>query len=251
MTENTVLRAAPPRARIHAMDELRGFAVLCMIFYHAFYSAAFLLNWQWGYTLLTFFEPAEPYFAGLFILISGISSQLSHSNLIRGVKLLAVALGVSLVTGFFMPDQIIRFGILHMLSVCMIAFGLLQKPFRHVPAVLGVLAFAALFALLYGFQGAFGITTTFHTQFLFPSSVPDGRLYSADYFPLIPWIFLFFCGTFLGRFAKAGLFPKFLYPSRVPALSFLGRHALLIYILHQPVIYGVMLAIQFFVNQAH
>lgn len=249
MIQTSVLRAAPPKARIHSMDELRGFAVLCMVFYHAFYSAAFLLGWQWGKVLLSFFTPAEPYFAGLFILISGISSQLSHSNLIRGLKLLAVAVCVTLVTGFFLPDQIIRFGILHMLSICMISFGLVQKAFEHIPALLGILVFAALFAIFYGFNGAFGFTTTFDTQFLFPSSIPDGRMYSADYFPIIPWLLLFYCGTFLGRYAREGLFPKFLYPSRIPALSFLGRHALLIYIVHQPVIYGVMLAVQFFLNQ--
>ena len=90
-TDNAVLRPGIPRPRIHTMDELRGLAVLCMIFYHAFYTMAFLFGIPLGRTLLYFFMPAEPYFAGLFILISGISCQLSHSNLIRGAKLLLVA----------------------------------------------------------------------------------------------------------------------------------------------------------------
>ena len=134
MTQTSVLRAAPPKARIHMMDELRGFAVLCMVFYHAFYSAAYLLGWQWGKVLLSFFMPAEPYFAGLFILISGISSQLSHSNLIRGLKLLAVAVCVTLVTGFFLPDQIIRFGILHLLS-CARSQEMLDEECRELELV--------------------------------------------------------------------------------------------------------------------
>ena len=66
------------------MDEIRGFAVLCMIFYHGFYSLAYLFQLDWGMALLRFFMPAEPFFAGAFILISGISSNLSHSNLLRG-----------------------------------------------------------------------------------------------------------------------------------------------------------------------
>ena len=61
------------RQRIHLLDELRGFAVFCMVFYHAFYSIGYFFNWDWGLVLLNFFSPAEPYFAGMFILISGIS----------------------------------------------------------------------------------------------------------------------------------------------------------------------------------
>ena len=46
--------------RIHLLDEIRGFAVLCMIFYHGFHTLSLLLNWSWAQTLLEFFTPAEP-----------------------------------------------------------------------------------------------------------------------------------------------------------------------------------------------
>ena len=52
----------------------------------------------------------------------------------------------------------------------------------------------------------------------------------------------------VGRLAKAGKFPAWTYPSRVPFFSFLGRHALLIYVLHQPVIYGAALLVQAIVS---
>ena len=113
--------------RIHSMDELRGFAVFCMIFYHGFYTAGFLFGSEVGAYFFRFFAPAEPFFAGLFIFISGIACNLSHSNLARGLKLLAVALGVTLVTGVFVPQDIIVFGILHFLAVCMILCGLLDR----------------------------------------------------------------------------------------------------------------------------
>ena len=86
------------RRRIYLMDELRGFAVFCMVFYHGFYTLAYLYNLKAGMILLNFFMPAEPYFAGMFMLIAGISSDLSHSNLKRGAKLLGVALVVTLAT---------------------------------------------------------------------------------------------------------------------------------------------------------
>ena len=116
----------PVGGRIYLMDELRGFAVFCMVFYHGFYTFAYLFHWAFGEALLRFFMPAEPWFAGLFILISGISSNLSHSNLARGAKLLVIALAVSLVTGLVVPQERILFGILHFLSVCMLLFGGLE-----------------------------------------------------------------------------------------------------------------------------
>jgi uncharacterized membrane protein len=245
-----VIRTAPARPRIHTMDELRGFAVLCMVFYHAFYTMAFLFNIPLGRTLLLFFEPAEPYFAGLFIVISGISSQLSHSNLVRGVKLFAVALVISAATLLVVPQEGIRFGILHFLAVCMILFGLLQPFFKRIPLLLG-LACAALLCVLtwnlgegfFGFPGGWKVPVPgppYGLQFFYPNPALRGIPYSADYFPLLPWIFVFLGGTFLGRYAAKGLFPKMMYVRRVPALSFLGRHALAVYVLHQPLIYAAV-----------
>ena len=69
------------KPRIHLIDELRGFAIFCMVFYHAFYTVGVLFNIGWAMVLLNFFTPAEPYFAGLFILISGLACNLSYSNL--------------------------------------------------------------------------------------------------------------------------------------------------------------------------
>jgi uncharacterized membrane protein len=71
---------------------------------------------------------------------------------------------------------------------------------------------------------------------------------SADYFPMLPWIFVYAAGIFVGKLAKAGKFPKALYKSRVPVFGWMGRHALILYIVHQPVIYGVCLLIQALVS---
>ena len=86
------------RRRIYALDELRGFSVFCMVFYHAFFSIGEIFKVPFFLSLLKFFMPAEPFFAAIFIIISGISSNLSHSNLSRGAKLFIVAMAVTLVT---------------------------------------------------------------------------------------------------------------------------------------------------------
>ena len=238
----------PEKRRIHSMDELRGFAVLCMIFYHGFYTLAYLYGIDWGMALLRFFMPAEPFFAALFILISGVSSDLSRSNLKRGLKLLAVALAVTLVTGLIVPSEIITFGILHFLSICMILFGLCKKqldklPFSWVWIALCALAYFFTMNITRGYLGigAFSLPLPqvwYEQSWLFPFGICSSSFRSSDYFPLFPWIFVFLAGTMLGRFAAQGRFPAFLYPSRIPALSWMGRHALILYIVHQPVIYG-------------
>ena len=88
------------KQRIYLLAELRGFAIFCMVFYHAFYTIGIFFNWDWGRVLLNFFAPAEPFFAGLFIFISGICSNLSHSNTERGARLFFIAYILTVVTYF-------------------------------------------------------------------------------------------------------------------------------------------------------
>lgn len=247
------------KPRIHTLDELRGFAVFCMVFYHAFYSIGVFFNAKWGMDLLNFFSPAEPYFAGLFIIIAGISSQLSHSNLERGCKLLFIALAVTVVTFFVVGSNgTIRFGILHMLAICMMAYGLIGKYLNLIPMWIGVVVSMFLFSMTYSItSGAIGIPFIFshklpvewyQTNILFMFGFHDSTFTSSDYFPIIPWIFLFFAGTFLGKPAAANKFPKFMYKKRIPFFSFIGKHALVIYILHQPVIWGICYAAKWIVG---
>ena len=137
------------RRRIYALDELRGFSVFCMVFYHAFFSIGEIFKVPFFLSLLKFFMPAEPFFAAIFIIISGISSNLSHSNLSRGAKLFIVAMAVTLVTSVVEPEYIIQFGVLHMLSVSMLIYGLMQKPLSKIPRIFGMILFAVLFAISY------------------------------------------------------------------------------------------------------
>ena len=95
---NHTLQTGNKTGRIHLLDELRGFALLCMIFYHAFYTMFMLFHMEIGAQLIRFFMPAEPFFAGVFVLISGISSHLSKNNWSRGGKLLAVSMLITAVT---------------------------------------------------------------------------------------------------------------------------------------------------------
>ena len=65
-------------------------------------------------------------------------------------------------------------------------------------------------------------------------------VYSSDYFPLIPNLFLFLAGASLGVYLRSGRAPKGIYPTRFKSMSFIGRHGLWVYLLHQPVIILVL-----------
>lgn len=253
------MAASRRRKRIHLLDELRGLAVFCMVFYHAFYSMSIAFDMEAGTKLLNFFMPAQPYFAALFIVISGISSRLSHDNTKRGVRLFLVALGLTVLTVVILPQigfdrAQIYFGILHLLSVSMLVFSLMRKALDKVNPILGVCVCALLYALTYnvsngilGFPGKFGIelpAALYQTNYFMPFGFYSASFYSADYFPLLPHLFMFLTGTFFGVYAKAGAFPKFSYKQRSKFLSFLGRNALIIYIAHQPVIFDIFYVVE-------
>ncbi len=250
------------KPRIHLIDELRGFAIFCMVFFHAFFTVGYIFNISWGQWLYHFFVPAEPFFAGLFILISGVACNLSHSNLERGVKLALIALIVTLVT-FLAKDLIgeqnlIQFGILHMLACGMLLYGLSNKYLKLVPSWLGILLNVVLFVITFQIvDGYFGIPyllsvripeSWYSTSFLFMFGLPNKDFISSDYFPLFPWIFLFLVGTYLGRIGIRKKFPKFMFKKRLGFFGFLGRHSLLIYLVHQPVIIGICYAVQWIIS---
>jgi uncharacterized membrane protein len=243
------------KRRIYLLDELRGFAVLCMICYHAFFTAGYVFGEAWGVFYFHYFMAAEPYFAGLFMFISGVACNLSHSNLARGAKLFALAMGVTLVTWLFDPRDIVAFGVLHFLAVCMVLTGLLKPAldrlkFSWPPA-------AALAALTLctrrvqeGFFGPGGALSAalpqawYATNWLAPLGFHNAAYISSDYFPLLPWIFVYAAGVWIGKLAGEGRFPAFTYRSSVPQLSWVGRRALVIYLAHQPVIYACGLLIR-------
>lgn len=247
--------AAKERPRIHTIDELRGFAIFCMIFFHAFFTIGFVFGQSWGITLVNFFNPAEPYFAGLFIVISGIVSNISHSNLERGVKLAIISVAVSFVSFLVLGERdMIQFGILHFLASAMIIYGLANKYLKLIPSVIGIIFNILLFIFTFnitnrtiGLPFLFSVSlpdSWYSTQYLFMLGFPSRNFHSSDYFPIMPWLFLFIAGTYLGRIFMKKKFPKFMFKKRIPPLAFLGRHSLFVYLAHQPVIFGLCYAAQ-------
>lgn len=249
--------------RIHLLDEIRGFAVLCMVIYHGLYILGDFFSQRWATDLFDGLTPVEPFFAGLFIAVCGISCSLSHSNLKRGIKIFSVALGFTFVTAVIMPlmgfvECEIWFGILHFLGVCVLIYALIEKKSRGFNPYMGILACAILFPFFSGIeQGVLSYgnlivlnipKALYEHNWLVPLGIYNNNFASADYFPVFPDIFIFFAGVFGGRILKAKGFPDYAYKSRAPFFALLGRKAFIVYIIHMPIIAGFAYGIEFVIN---
>lgn len=70
---------------------------------------------------------------------------------------------------------------------------------------------------------------------------PPINFVSSDYFSLFPWLFLFLAGYFLHNILeKCGLKEKLFIGGRIEPFAFIGKNSLIIYLLHQPVIYLIL-----------
>lgn len=249
---------ATSRARVGLIDELRGLAIVLMVVYHLFFDLVYL----YGVNVPAFHSPVlgflQPFFAGVFIFISGVACRYSRSNLKRGAVCFGLGLALTLATLLFVPDELILFGILHFLGVAMMLYALLARALDKLLPLPGLLVFAALFAVTYPVPyGKVGIgpvsaalpAALYDTGFLFPLGLPGTGFFSSDYFPLVPWLFLFFAGTYAGVYFKSGRMPGWCYKTHVPPLAFAGRHTLMIYLAHQPVVYMLLYGIFWFINR--
>ncbi len=245
--------------RVGLLDEVRGLSILLMVVYHLFFDLVYL----YGLDIPAFHSPIlaflQPFFAGVFIFISGVACRYSRNNLKRGVLCFALGLGLSAVTLLFVPEAAILFGILHFLGIAMMLYGLLHKAMDRVRPWLGAVIATVLFAVTYTLpKGTLGIGAVsfrlpdalYDTPFLFMLGLPGQGFFSADYFPLIPWLFLFLSGACFGVYVKENRLPAWCYKTYVPPLAFVGRNTIWVYLLHQPVVYGVLYVVFFFIRSA-
>jgi len=96
---------------------------------------------------------------------------------------------------------------------------------------------------LYIFTDWWTGVTQVSVQWLYPLGLTAPGFRSADYFPLLPWFFLFLTGTVLGGWCLSHRDSRLLTKFLPAVLTWPGRHSLIIYILHQPVLYGICLLI--------
>lgn len=230
--------------RIWEIDFLRGVSIILVVFYHAAYDLRELAGVR---ALLGAEIPldnplllaARNFFAGLFIVLCGISSTLTRSNIRRAFRLLGIALVITAATYVFNPSVAVHFGILHCLGVSILLYGLTLEKAKPLTSAVAV---AAVFAVSAGLSFLLK-NVAIHFDWLLPLGIHSAAYDSFDYFPLFPWLGIYLAGTALGKSlyaSRQSLIPK---PPPVTFINIAGRHSLWIYIIHQPVLIGLLYVI--------
>lgn len=236
--------------RVWLLDEIRGAAIILMVLYHLGYDLVAIF----GLDMPFFYSPALNFLrniiAGTFIFVSGIACRYSRSNLKRGALTFLFGLLMTAATLLVIPDQVIWFGVLHLLGASMMLYAVLHKPLGKLSPLLGAALFLVLFAVFFSVpQHLINLPfvrlpipdSLYQTGWLFALGFPSPSFFSSDYYPLLPWFFLFLGGSYIGVPLKAGAAPAYFYRSHARWLAAIGRNTIYIYLIHQPVIYGLLL----------
>lgn len=231
------------------LDTVRGVCILSMVAYHGMYDLVdiFGLPSAW-YTGLPGYIWQQS-ICWTFILLSGMCWQLSRRHVKRGLLLVGCGAAITLITWLVMPSQRILYGVLNLLGLSALLLIPLDKVFRKIPAWAGLLGALLLFALTknvargsLGFEGLVLCRLPrwlYATDLLAVVGFPSPSFWSTDYFPLLPWFFLFCAGYFLWSLLDKSPRAKALLRPGLRPLSFLGRHSLVIYLAHQPALMAV------------
>ena len=262
--------------RILWPDVLRGLTVVSMVLFHGMWDAVFLfgLRAPWYMALPGYLWQQS--ICWTFILLSGFCFRLGRHPVRRGLQVSALGLLVTAVTVLFMPEDRVVFGVLTCIGACMLLTAGMEKaagPERAAgktagkaeeeksglqSSAAGLAVSAVLFFLTRNINAGWlgferfliaplpdGLYRNLFTAFFgFPA--PD--FYSTDYFSLIPWWFLYLCGYFFYEIwqekkrnspDKKGSRQEDA-PCLLRIFRWIGRHALLIYALHQPALMLVL-----------
>lgn len=212
--------------RIWEIDFFRGLALILMIYFHLIFDLKEIYGYYIDYT--TGFNAFTGRAAGtLFILLSGISCTFSRSNVKRGLKILGLAILISIVTYVYNPDMIIWFGVLHFLGISILLYPLFKKLNLNLLVIIGTIIFVLGNTVT-------KITPEFDYFFMF--GITSSKFTSADYYPLVPWLGIFIYGIALGRvlYKEKKSILDFKIGNNI--ISWAGKHTLPIYVIHQPLI---------------
>lgn len=236
--------------RVTLFDALRGLALVNMVAYHGMYDwvSVFGRSAAW-FTRTDYARTWQQAICWTFLLVAGAVFDYGRHPFRRGAAVFGCGMLLTAVTLLVMPSERILFGVLHLIGAAVLLTAALRRVLKRVPALPGAVGSFALFLLLRGVpRGVVGIGAfctalprrLYRSSLLAPLGFPGPGFYSADYFPILPWLFLFWTGLFLWRFLRPRFEEKLRGKRICPPLEALGRHSLIVYLLHQPALMAIV-----------
>ncbi len=230
--------AAAAKGRIAGIDALRGGALCLMFVYHFSFDLRF-------YRVTTSDFEHDPLWLGFralivtsFMLLVGVSLVLAQdaratpAHFWKRVGIIAAcAAAASLASYVLFPRTFIYFGILHCIAVA----SVLARPVVRKPALAVAVGVAVIVAGLTLAWPAFDARALSWVGFTTHKPATE------DFVPLAPWAGVVFVGIAVGHLLARTAFRPLVPLAAAPAwLTWLGRHSLAVYMIHQPILLGVL-----------
>ena len=224
--------------RVGIFDTLRGFTIISMVCFHAAYDAVYL----YGIDMPWFRDPViqdvwRCSISWVFIFLAGWMTRFSRNNLKRAAVYGLAALAVFIATTITRIDTPVTFGILFCMAACTFCYAMLSQLLERCHPAWVLAAAIILFALTYQVP-----RQVYPIEGLAWLGIPSPTFTSGDYYPLIPYVFLYCAGASGARLfdrLMPGGYPSWMRATWVPALAALGRLSLVVYLIHQPLLIGL------------
>ena len=236
-------------SRSAGLDTIRGITLLSMILYHTCWDLVFLFEKRIPGYIGTGGYVWQQSICWTFILLSGFCWSLGHHHLKRGILVFGSGLLITVVTLLAMPESKVVFGVLTLIGSCMLLLIPIAKFLLKIRTEIGLAGSFLLFLFFRNVNTGYlgfekwnllrlpdGLYRNLLTTYL---GFPQRGFFSTDYFSLLPWVFLFLTGFYLYQVVQKKDMMGKLFSWRVPVFDVLGRHSLLIYLLHQPIVFGI------------
>jgi uncharacterized membrane protein len=117
----------------------------------------------------------------------------------------------------------------------MLFYGLTRRLWDKIPRAIAPILYVALIA-----GSAIAVSFPLKGTGLWLFGWVQEGFFSADYFPLFPWLFVFLLGTWAGAFVAEGRLPEWFYTFTMPFFPAVGRKSFLVYLIHQPILFGLV-----------
>ncbi|WP_293846464.1 heparan-alpha-glucosaminide N-acetyltransferase domain-containing protein [uncultured Parolsenella sp.] len=260
--------------RVRGYDVLRGFSVVSMVAFHACYDIVYLWDVRLGWFRSPLQDVWRASISWCFLLIAGIMCSYSRNNLKRALKYLFVAAAIWIATTLIAVDTPISYGIIYCMGFSSLLAWALEILFhdnrdarstklddrisraKNGPkskrlAIVAATLFLAFLLTLDVPQGKLGLSSFGGPYIELPSGLyttealnwlgfPGPSFASGDFYPPIPYSLLFLVGTTLGLITKLHGVPSILKKIHCTPLEWIGRHALEIYVVHQPIVLALL-----------